>query len=394
MKGIGPFAIAIIAIIALLGITGGLMNVALYRVESMSFSLKDIYVVSEINKVESFKVGLPYMAQYSFCYSLYKVSENGGCFEEEKQKCEYWRKGDWTFFPSYKENIAKLTNITANEYLKSYFGTKEETYTKSEIRERASKAEISLTSDKLIEIAPSVVEIKFNVNPSVTTSYPTYMSSMYGCGKKWFVSGNIINDAAESAFNALAKECKVYKINEICENEVNQEAESHNCEGTFKNNALKAVNELSGSSTTSCDKTIAVIYPSPLYLDIKIKDSSFSHSFTYTYESKEEDSKDCDCKQYDDQGNCIRHYDKLINVKIKYTYSSSIDASITIADQHNYCPLFGKYDFPKLKFSVLASGSFSGEGGEEGEEAKEKYICENCVQYPDGSIICDCHPVS
>jgi hypothetical protein len=76
MKGIGILAVLFVGAVASLGVGGLLTAATLHRVENMMFSVQDIYVISEINRFENVKIGLPVAASYSFYQALYDVSMN------------------------------------------------------------------------------------------------------------------------------------------------------------------------------------------------------------------------------------------------------------------------------------------------------------------------------
>ena len=290
MKGVGPVAIALVAAIAFLVISGAVMNTAFYRIENMAFSVKDIYVISEINRFESIKIGLPIAANYSFCQALYDVSKFGGFIKPEKSfnGIAIWRNYSWTNFPNYHYNITNKTYEFFENYLSSIY--KGQFYYPDYsliVNEFDDFVEINFSSKDLLGYRSPALNLILNQDPNVSTNFSTLMKKMYSLGKEKFVDKDSIEEAREKTFENLPEECKIKEMGDLCEQDINPEkALPENCpsEESLKNSFVDNINSLSG-------------YYDGLYLKLNVEKALVKRTSDFVYESKEE-AKKCGCKLF------------------------------------------------------------------------------------------------
>jgi hypothetical protein len=294
MKGVGPVAIALVAVIAFLFVEGAIMNTAFHRVENMMFSVKDIYVISEINRFENIKLGLPIAANYSFCQALYDVSKIGGYEElpeESLNGIAIWRNYSWKHFPDYHHNTTNKTYEIFRKYLssiyKGHFSYPEYELSVEEFEDFAS---INFTSEGLLRYVSGAVDLILNQDPNVLTNFSTLMKKMYALGKEMFIDGDAIEEARQKTYDELPEDCKLKQMGDLCEQEINPEAElAKNCPNvdiTFNNSFVNNIASLSG-------------YKDGIQLELSVEKALSKHTSNFVYTSKEE-ARRCGCKIFGD----------------------------------------------------------------------------------------------
>jgi hypothetical protein len=371
-------AVAIVAALATLVTTGALFNVAFYKLENEIFSLKDIYVITEINRLEAIKFGLPYVANYSFCQALYDVSKVGG-YQSVPQDFSangiaIWRNYSKAVFPNYHFNITNRTLDIAKQYLSEYGGV----YDSVSMEELNDYVKLNLTSENLIEYTAPVVELVLKQNPNVSIKFSTRMKKMYDLGKENFIYKDSIKLARRDAYTSLAQDCKTISMGNVCEQQINPETELSekcpNADNNFKNLFASKIENLQGDY-------------SGVSLTTSIEDVIAQHTSTYSY-SRSEDSEDCGCKTwgdwetvqndtvcsdwctnngYDDSRFvndecqcriCSDWYNMTYDVNYEYNYYAAAKVLISIKDNDNACPAYdnGYTDYRNtvLNFYVIS----------------------------------------
>ena len=335
MKGIAPIAVALVAVVALLVIGGFMANTLMYRIESMTFTLKDIYVVSAINRFETIKIGLPYAANYSFCQALYEVSKEGGVINPEKSYdgIAIWKDDSDVYIPDYQSNITFDTKNIFEEYLSSIEDLSHSPY-RVYMQEDDDKVFLDFNSSGLIEYSSPVVLLRLKQKPNISVTFDTQLKKMYKLGRD-FVNSNQVTKAVEDTLNELDSKCKSISIGDICEKDVNPEGKLNEvCPKIDENLKNSLINKL--SSLNQDDGSLSLI--------VDGDKSSVSHSSTYTYSSSES-SDQCG-------GGNLLH-----NVVYDYSYTITARALVSIEDKENSCPAYdGKttdYRHTVLNFYVI-----------------------------------------
>jgi hypothetical protein len=291
MKSIAPIAIVFIAALALLIASGVTTIETLYRIENMISSVKDIYVISEINRFENIKIGLPIASNYSFCQALYDVSKVGGYITPPPEKSingiAIWRNYSWTYFPDYHYNVTNKTYEIFKKYLSSiYVGQFSYPSYDLIVKEFEDFAEINFSSKGLLEYRSTALDLTLNQDPNVLTNFSTLMKKMYVFAKKNFVDEDAIGVAREKAIRLFPEHCKLKIMGDLCENEINPEEE-------LKKNCPDADNSLAKMFKDNIDLLSG--YYDGLYLKLSAEKIAVKHISSFVYESREE-AKQCGCK--------------------------------------------------------------------------------------------------
>jgi hypothetical protein len=120
-KGIGPIAIAAIAIVAVMVIWGISIYFLVGEHESIVRSTREREIIKMINEMEWVKKIMPKILEYSFYQSSYSLASMGGYFNPNdvpSYNCiPYWRVYGNTYFP---DSIESNLNKTFINYLGRY----------------------------------------------------------------------------------------------------------------------------------------------------------------------------------------------------------------------------------------------------------------------------------
>ncbi|OGW54471.1 MAG: hypothetical protein A2Y81_11735 [Nitrospirae bacterium RBG_13_43_8] len=120
-KGIGPFAIAAVAVVAVMVIYGVVIGFLVGEHESVVRSVREREIIKMINEMEWVKKIIPQVMEYSFYQSAYSLGSQGGYFnpnDAPSYDCiPYWRVYGSTFYP---DSLESNLNKTFETYLNSY----------------------------------------------------------------------------------------------------------------------------------------------------------------------------------------------------------------------------------------------------------------------------------
>jgi len=120
-KGIAPLAIALIAMLVLVGVEGVILVNFVYRMEFSIRAAKEASIVEKINEVEFVKRGLDKALIYSFHQASYFIASKGGYSDFDgvpSYNCiPYWRNYATTNYPTnFLENIEDNSIKDLNSY--------------------------------------------------------------------------------------------------------------------------------------------------------------------------------------------------------------------------------------------------------------------------------------
>jgi hypothetical protein len=280
MKGIGILAVLFVGAVASLGVGGLLTAATLYRVENMIFSVQDIYVISEINRFENVKIGLPVAASYSFYQALYDVSKVGGSMKPEKSLngIAVWRYYSWAKFPEkYKDEIAEYAKKIFMEYIaaslyKGYVSYPTE-YDAS-VEEYDDFAIINFTSKAgSLQYISKVLQLVLSQDPDAFARIDTLMKQIYALGKEKVIRRDVIVEAADAAYKELPMDCKHIEF-VVCgylpPADPEQILQQHcpNADSLFNKNFVKNINQLMETG---------VVNPDAIKILSNVKESKVMH---------------------------------------------------------------------------------------------------------------------
>jgi len=120
-KGLGPVAIALIAIVVILVTEAVFLTNFIVRVESVVRTIREGEIILAINEMEFVKKALNQALPYSFYQSFYYIASRGGYLgfgHIPSYNCiPYWRNYAATNYPNnLKENLAEVLLKTFNGY--------------------------------------------------------------------------------------------------------------------------------------------------------------------------------------------------------------------------------------------------------------------------------------
>ncbi len=401
-KGVGPIAVGMFIMIALLLLEGIGLQLFISQGETYTRTIRETNIIQGINQVELIKRSLSQALEYSFHQASYLIGKRGGYSNlngvDSLDCIPYWRVYGIESYPGLS-GLGQTTLKIMNRYANGLNG---EVYTPQYDRVGVKKETEdivtinALATDKLV-LGREKLSVKDN--PTITKKVRTDFVKMLEDGRKTFIDKDSVKEAVQNGVNLFLlnhPECNEIEVGDICENKMETEANfetvlEKNCSDweTLLNDSIKV--ELSKLNLDGDSiKDIDVVFEGECSGDLGVESSSCDCKSGNTVNCNDNSESECTppCKkchdEYDEYTECCgkfqtcdsigmckpigedecfvcdEYYKKVKNVECTYDYYGFIRVLVGVTSGEKYSVFDGSTDFRnlQLQFYVLSGNNY------------------------------------